>query len=535
MYKIRFVLLYIILILALTVRVMENFNIFSFTLLQKTYGSSIGETPEFRGAWINVNDTFSSDPLKGKEEIHSAFIMLKNLTINNIFWLVKASEGYLYYNSSIGPVSPKYMWDTLSVAIEEAHKFGIKLHAWIVVFRDMHLTGQRPDLVMVDSNGRNNTEWVCPKRKEVRNRLFSLVEEIVSNYDIDGVHLDYIRYPNSSFCYCKECCEQFTSETGIDPIKDPQNPLWVEWRCKQISEFVNSTYVLVKSLKPHVKVSAAVIPNPLTARNENFQDWEYWREKGFIDFLILMTYPALSSSGFRDWLKNIIGLTENINQIYAGIGIWYINATLLLEQIKITRILGFQGHVHFRYHPNSFTLDKIEVLKKAYSDTSPPIISKPFQNPPKENVSPFKQVTVYVNVTDVESGVQEVILSYKLNDASTWTNITMEKTNADTYMGRIPGYRAKTKVQYRIIAYDNVGNKAEENNAEKYFSYIVISESLLHLIFWVVFGTVVIVLALFLGCKLKKRQKQIIPKEGEGITTVHNPLLMQPTAHNKVY
>ncbi len=79
-------------------------------------------------------------------------------------------------------------------------------------------------------------------------------------------------------------------------------------------------------------------------------------------------------------------------------------------------------------------------------------------------------------VTDTESGVHNVTLSYSTDGGETWNNVTMQKTTGDTYQGEIPGLPAGTHVQYKIIAYDNVGNPAVEDNAGEYYVYTVIPE-----------------------------------------------------------
>jgi len=101
-------------------------------------------------------------------------------------------------------------------------------------------------------------------------------------------------------------------------------------------------------------------------------------------------------------------------------------------------------------------------------DTTPPTIGIPSRIP-GGYIFPDQEVKVSVNVTDIESGVKNVTLSYTINEGVTWTDVPMNKITGDTYMGEIPGLPAETSVQYRITAYDNTGNFVVKYNAGQYY------------------------------------------------------------------
>jgi hypothetical protein len=105
-------------------------------------------------------------------------------------------------------------------------------------------------------------------------------------------------------------------------------------------------------------------------------------------------------------------------------------------------------------------------------DTSPPHIGAPLQMP--QEPTPADNVSIFVNVTDAASGVQQVLLSYS-ND-STWTNRTMLPTERDTFTADIPAMPNQTNVKYKIVAYDNFNNSAVNDNTGLYFTYTVIPE-----------------------------------------------------------
>ena len=105
-------------------------------------------------------------------------------------------------------------------------------------------------------------------------------------------------------------------------------------------------------------------------------------------------------------------------------------------------------------------------------DTTPPLVGTPFQEP--DNVMPDQTVTVYVDVTDMESGVKTVILSCKKDGGITWTNSTMlYNATLGLYGAVIPGFPSGTTICYKIIAYDNADNVAINDNVGQYYSYTV--------------------------------------------------------------
>ena len=131
--------------------------------------------------------------------------------------------------------------------------------------------------------------------------------------------------------------------------------------------------------------------------------------------------------------------------------------------------------LHFTYAHSTHTIQIIGTwVIGPPPDTTPPLIQTPFQQPEPAKVTPDKTVTVYVNVTDMESGVKNVILSYTTNGGATWNNLTM-LYNATTalYQATIPAFPSGTNVCYKVIAYDNADNVAINDNAGQYYCYTV--------------------------------------------------------------
>jgi len=110
-------------------------------------------------------------------------------------------------------------------------------------------------------------------------------------------------------------------------------------------------------------------------------------------------------------------------------------------------------------------------------DTTPPEISDPTQTPLADNVQIDQDVTVSVNVTDYETGVKNVTLSYTTDNGTTWNDVPMTlDSTSGLWEADIPGKALDTWVKYKITAYDNAENPASNDNTGSYFVYEVIPE-----------------------------------------------------------
>ncbi len=138
-------------------------------------------------------------------------------------------------------------------------------------------------------------------------------------------------------------------------------------------------------------------------------------------------------------------------------------------------------------------------------DSDAPIIGTP-SRVPEGDVQPLQDVTVSVNVTDMESGIKNVTLSYTINNGTSWENRTMNyNQSTGLYEATIPGQLAETVVKFKIVAYDQIENNATKDGTEPYCTYQVIPEfmSNIILITFLVFATVPLIFARKLFSKVK--------------------------------
>lgn len=267
-------------------------------------------------------------------------------------------------------VDPGY--DPLQLAIEEAHARGMELHAWINPFRagntrdtlalaKSHVFHERRDLVRI--YGRNI--WMDPGEPDVQDRAMRAIRDIVTRYDVDGVHADDYFYP------------YVENDSAGKPIPFPDDSTYArygglltlaDWRRANIDRFVERMYREVHAIKPTVKVGLSPfgIWRPgyppsvqgLDAFASIYADSRKWLQQGWVDYLVPQLYWPIASpkQSFPDLLDWWIGQNVMSRGLWPGLAAYRVaNGTptaLSLEeipdQIRIIRKYGSStGHILF--------------------------------------------------------------------------------------------------------------------------------------------------------------------------------------------
>ncbi|MEN9252554.1 MAG: family 10 glycosylhydrolase [Thermostichales cyanobacterium BF4_bins_65] len=280
--------------------------------------------PEVRAIWLDRGTIVSAGSPQGLAKI---FDRLAAAGINTVFFET-VNAGYPIYPSRLAPQQNPLTrhWDPLRAAVQLAHERQIELHAWIWTFatgnsRHNLLPGMNlpesfpgpvlslyPDWANTTPEGslfpRGQREtWLDPANGTVRRYLLGLIQEIIRDYHVDGIHLDYIRYPfqdpgrRNLFGYGLAARQGFMRQAGVDPTqldphRDPQ--LWAAWtqfRVQQVNEFVAEVARYSRRWNPQIILSAAVYAMPTHERVQKIQQhWETWIANGDIDLLVPMTY-----------------------------------------------------------------------------------------------------------------------------------------------------------------------------------------------------------------------------------------------------
>ena len=302
---------------------------------------------EFRSTWVitwNHIDRYKN-PGQNMNTVRTIMDNHVAANMNAVIFQVRQS-GTAYYESSFEPWGyysgyqyPGY--DPLKFAIEEAHKRGLELHAWFNVFQTSSTTAGtpaalHPEWICRDQSGNTMTSYrsVSPGLKDVRDYTLDVAMEIVNNYDIDGLHLDYIRWNEHTnanqrlvtreaelkrqdgFITTEEL-ENLNTNLSGRYLYDYLHPYssgipegfnsWEEWWRWSVTEFVSTLHDSIQFVKPHVKLSAAVLGkynwSGWQGYGTVYQDAALWYNEGYLDHIMPMHYHWISASGFLDMLE----------------------------------------------------------------------------------------------------------------------------------------------------------------------------------------------------------------------------------------
>lgn len=245
-------------------------------------------------------------------------------------------------------------------------KYGVKMHVWKVCWH-MWWKGPEEVLAPIERAGRCavgadgfRERWLCPNDAANRKLEADLFAELAKSGP-DGVHFDYIRYPDANRCFCERCRALFEKRIGRKVDGWPQSvrtdaalaEAWNDFRRETITSFVREVSRRVRAEAPGVELSAAVLRNPVLSRNGVAQDWTAWCAEGLLDFICPMDYidspRTFESTVARQ--KELVGKVR----LYPGIGLSADGADRTTrtrrtaEQIQKVRELGLSGFVIFNF------------------------------------------------------------------------------------------------------------------------------------------------------------------------------------------
>ena len=352
---------------------------------------------EFRGIWVECEG--SNSTLSSKDKITSMLDMVSRANFNAV--IVQVYRGNRsWFDSSIADAAPfnkiktKDGIDLMQFVIDEAHKRGLQVHAWVNIFRITRnlnapmLKKLGREIVMMDNKGRSFLDYtnfslsgneakhislsdeslmLDPANDKVQKYQLAVIEEILTNYPkLDGIHLDFIRYPYTvpyspgsrftktlQFGYTKEALEKFRKRTGLDPrnmsLSTKNTQAWDDYRREQVTRFVRSTYQLCKKTNPKLSVSAAVVCWADRAYLAAFQDWRGWLEDEIVDFVISMNYTK--DRRFARHLSRTAVHASDRRNGYVGLQAYMrpVVPTEITAQMTDCREVGSRGIVIFSY------------------------------------------------------------------------------------------------------------------------------------------------------------------------------------------
>ncbi|MDX8288994.1 family 10 glycosylhydrolase [Metabacillus indicus] len=312
---------------------------------------------------------------KNREEIIKTLDRLEAANYNLLF-LETYFHGYTIYPSTKAEQNPQFKgWDPLAVFVEEAKKRDIEVHAWVHTFFVGHeslnppgpVLEKHPEWAAVDRQGDLPSKkevgyyWLNPAHPEARDFLSIVFNEMTDEYEVEGLHLDYIRYPVSQpydvgFSYDDYTRGEFKKEAGVDPLEitpasDPENwEKWNKWRERQITTFVERIRGEMNGKDKQVDLSTAVFPEVSDAIDAKFQNWVEWVNAGQLDFITPMVYSVDTNYVERTSRKFIERMTYPVLS-YIGLAPFVgFDDELLVSQADAIGNTGAAGQVQFAYH-----------------------------------------------------------------------------------------------------------------------------------------------------------------------------------------
>ena len=361
-------------------------------------------------------------PLHAQDEVRALWVVRTTLTsLSAIATMVKEARnggfntllvqvrgrGDAYFQKGIEPrpasLAAQPAFDPLAATIVAAHAAGLQVHAWInvnliasaaelptahehVIYRhpgwlmvpralaeelsgaDPHSPGYLGRLARYARSQSAEIEglYLSPVPAESAAYTTSVVRDIATRYDVDGVHFDYIRYPTSDFDYSHETLAAFrllvardltpaelsrydARVAGGEPLIYTQAfpERWRSFRAGRLTSLLTSLRGAVKSARPAALVSAAVVPDPHEAATHRLQDWRGWLDAGLVDVICPMAYTPDP----RVFAAQIAGAKQaaGSHPLWAGIGAYRLSAEQIVDNTQTARRLGATGVILFSY------------------------------------------------------------------------------------------------------------------------------------------------------------------------------------------
>jgi uncharacterized lipoprotein YddW (UPF0748 family) len=192
--------------------------------------------------------------------------------------------------------------------------------------------------------------WATPALSPTRNHIAAVAADIVKRYDVDGIHLDLIRYPGSTYSF-----DPYTMQAYSDALQISPTLTITDWRPSyqraQISAMVRQIYSATTAFRPDLLVSAAVWPNYSSGYNSYYQDSKDWLANGIVDANMPMLYSSDILNDLPAWTSRAQGFITDAHgrYVFPGISTDYPDVNQIIDRIQAARSLGAKGVALFSY------------------------------------------------------------------------------------------------------------------------------------------------------------------------------------------
>jgi len=261
-------------------------------------------------------------------------------------------------------------FDPLGYLVEQAHAAGLEVHPWFcTTYRDPRFRawfeeqfGANVDVI--EEDGEVAALPADAHRPEYRDFVVDLMVGIARDYDVDGIHHDYIRVMEN--CFCDDCRAEFAEQFGR-PITEATEEDWIAWHRQAIGDIVRRTAEGVREVSPEAMLSAAVFSNTRGGAMQG-QDPAGWAREGWIDIVIPMDY-AMQSLVVRANERAFLDALDDDDRLVTGLSLYQRAGTdvmsrppeLVREQIELVRSMGIQGYCLFAF--GHLSDEQLEMLR----------------------------------------------------------------------------------------------------------------------------------------------------------------------------
>lgn len=358
-------------------------SLLSFQFKSNSYSNSNGwkinysfiEKPkikEYRGTWF----AWAGTNVPSKSVLSSTMKLLADANFNIIYADVWR-YGYPYFRSNVfyknvfEYTDPSVgSRDILQEMIDEGHRYGLKVVAWFeygfggAVGRG-GLYAKHPDWFAKRKDGTDDfgwgQRWMIHTHPQVQQFLIDLSLEVIQNYDVDGIQLDRIRYPELDCGYDAYTKSLYKQERGSEPPEKVDNADWIRWRADKLNDFVSEYYHAIKKEFPEIPISNAPIVYPYGY--DNFcQDYPDWINSGSLDYVIPQIYRK-DNNAFEIELNNQLSYIDKPEKIIPGITLTYngsnVSSSEIGKEIETIRLKKLKGNVIWFHEPVIEVVDEL--------------------------------------------------------------------------------------------------------------------------------------------------------------------------------
>lgn len=297
---------------------------------------------QWRGYWVDAFNEGIYTPGQVRKLINEALAVNANVLVVQVVRRYDCFCNRALYPRTDAAIDPA-PYDPLDEVIEQAHEAGLEVHAWVNVgtLWNSATPPSSPDHVfnVHGPSAQGADRWLNKRHDGVErvgdasyldlanpaaaDYVVAAITSIVEEYDVDGVNLDYIRYPDhnsvathSDWGYSEASLARFRAATGRADVPAPSDRQWSDWRREQVTNLVRDIYASVYDLDPTVRVSVNAITYGHGPRRvggwehtrpyaEVLQDWKGWLADGIVDTVLAMNYKRESEPDqarmFDEW------------------------------------------------------------------------------------------------------------------------------------------------------------------------------------------------------------------------------------------